>query len=93
MEPQEQELVTVYTVANAVEAEIIKNALEDEGIPCFVEGGLQAGEAGLAGIPVKIDVAVADAERARLFIEEHHQDHQEEPDEPGPDQPEPDEMQ
>jgi hypothetical protein len=88
MEPQD--LVTVYTASNSVEAEIVKNALDDEGIPCFVEGGFQAGEAGLAGIPVRIDVAAVDAERARLFIEEHHQNHEQDVDEPDTDQPEPD---
>ena len=42
-----QDLVTVYTVANSVQAEIIKNALQAEGIRCFVDGINQAAEAGL----------------------------------------------
>lgn len=65
------ELVTVYTVSNQIEAEIIKNALEDEGIRAFVEGGNQAGEAGLVGITIHIEVAAADAEQARAFIQQH----------------------
>ena len=59
--------------ANAIEAEIIKNALEEEGIRCFVEGGMQAGEAGLAGFPIRLEVAAADADRAKEFIELHRQ--------------------
>jgi hypothetical protein len=67
-----KELVSVYTVANSVEAQIIKNALQDEGIRAFIEGGNQAAEAGLVGLPIDIEVAAADADRARKFIE-HHQ--------------------
>ncbi len=66
-----EELVTVYTVGNPIKGEIIKNALEAEGIRCFIEGGNQAGEAGLIGISVKLQVPVAQAERAAKFIEEH----------------------
>lgn len=65
------ELVTVYTVANPVEAEIIKNALEAEGIRCFVENEGQAGEIGLTGLEIRINVPATAAERARVFIEEH----------------------
>lgn len=71
----EQDLVTVYTVSNAIEAEIIKNALEDEGIQCEIEGGHQAGEAGLIGIEIKLQVPAADAERAREFIKDHETHH------------------
>jgi hypothetical protein len=67
-----KELVTVYTVANSVEAQIIKNALQDEGIRAFVEGSNQAAEAGLVGLPIAIEVAAGDADRARKFIEHHH---------------------
>lgn len=70
-----QDLVTVYTVSNAIEAEIIKNALEDEGIRCEIEGGHQAGEAGLIGIEIKLQVPEDDAERAREFIKEHETHH------------------
>lgn len=66
-----QELVTVYTVSNEIEAEIIKNALEDEGIRCEIEGSHQAGQAGLIGIAINLQVPAADAERARAFIKEH----------------------
>jgi hypothetical protein len=65
------DLVTVYTVSNAIEAEIIKNALEDEGIHCEIEGEHQAGEAGLTGIEIKLQVPAADAARAKAFIADH----------------------
>jgi Putative prokaryotic signal transducing protein len=68
-----QELVTVYNASNSVEAEIVKNALEDEGIRCFVEGENQAAGSGLTGIPVQIQVAAVDADRAREFIQTHEQ--------------------
>jgi hypothetical protein len=70
-----KELVTVYTVANPIEAEIIRNALQSEGIRAFVEGGIQAGESGLVGIPIRIEVPAGEADRARKFIE-NHQHHQ-----------------
>ena len=65
------DLVAVYTVANPVKAEIIKNALAEEGIRCFIEGENQAGESGLIGIAIRLFVPAADADRAAKFIEEH----------------------
>ncbi|MEI7684139.1 MAG: DUF2007 domain-containing protein [Planctomycetota bacterium] len=70
-----QEMITVYTVSNAIEAEIIKNALEDEGIRCEIEGGHQAGEAGLIGIEIKLQVPEDQAEAARAFIQDHETSH------------------
>jgi hypothetical protein len=68
----ESELVTVYTVSHAVEAEIVKNALEAEGISCYLEGINQAFEVGL--VPqVKIQVPVNQAEQARQLIEAHEE--------------------
>ena len=65
-----RELVTVFTATNEVEAEIIKNALEAEDIRAIVEGPHQAGEVGVLGIGVKVQVARADAERAQEIVEE-----------------------
>jgi len=65
------DLVTVYTVGNPMEAEIIKNALEAEGIRAFVDGQGQAGRSGLTGFEIRINVPTTVAERARAFIEEH----------------------
>ena len=69
MEPQEP--VTVFTVANPIEAEIIRNALRDEGIRCELENANQAAEPGLIGLEIKIQVPAADAAAARQFIAEH----------------------
>jgi hypothetical protein len=43
-------LVTVATAANAVDADIIQNALRSEGIRCFSEGMNQAGLTGTLGV-------------------------------------------
>jgi Putative prokaryotic signal transducing protein len=68
-----QELVTVYTAGNSVEAEIVKNALLDEGIKAFIDGEMQAAESGLPAIPVKVIVPAFESERARKFVEIHEQ--------------------
>jgi uncharacterized protein YjgD (DUF1641 family) len=68
------ELVTVHLDADAVNADIVKNALEAEGIQAVLENEMQAGEAGLAALPVKVLVRTADAKRARRIIE-HHEKH------------------
>jgi hypothetical protein len=65
------DLVAVYTVANPVQAEIIKNALAEEGIRCFIEDENQAGAVGLIGIQIRLFVPARDAERAARFIERH----------------------
>ena len=72
---EKQEPVRVYTVKNANQAEIIKNFLESEGIPCSIEG---EGQIGLAGIlDIKLLVRAADADEARKLIKEHEQAHRE----------------
>ena len=76
---ESDDLVTVYTVFNPIEAEIIKNALEAEEIPCFVEGINQAAEPGLAALPIHIQVPAGEADRARMFIQTHEH-HRDEPD-------------
>jgi len=65
------ELVTVYTVANPVQGEIIKNALQDIGIRCFLDGVNQAAEAGLIALEIKVLVAPGDVDRARKLIDSH----------------------
>jgi hypothetical protein len=64
------ELVTVFTATNEVEADIVKNALTAEGIRAFVEGARQAGEVGLLGLGVKVQVPAGDVARARSIIDE-----------------------
>ena len=66
-----KDLVTVYTLADPVNAEIVKNALRAEGIRCFLDGVNQAGEAGVTAFEVKVQVAAADAARARKIIKQH----------------------
>lgn len=63
------DLVTVCSVANPVEADVIRNALRSESIPCFMEGTQQAGLVGTLGIPIKIQVRVGDFNRANKFIQ------------------------
>lgn len=70
--PALYQLVTVYAVNNLVQAEIIQNALYDEGIACFLEGENQAG--GFPALEIKIQVPVADAGRARKLIASHQHD-------------------
>jgi hypothetical protein len=69
-----QDLVTVYTVGNPIEAEIIKNALLDEEIACSIENENQAGEAGLIGLEIKIQVPASQAKQAREFLLEHERE-------------------
>ena len=63
------DLRTVYTVKDAAEAEVIRVALEAEGIRCEIGGEHQAGFTGM----FKIDILVhaEDVEKAREFLEEH----------------------
>jgi hypothetical protein len=65
------DLVTVYTVGNPVEAEVVKNALQAEGIRCFLEGIDQAGIIGLMALEIKVQVPAGDRDRACRFIEKH----------------------
>lgn len=63
--------VTVYTITSAPLAQIIKNALEAEGIACVLAGLEQASVAALPGTTIQVQVPAADAERARALIESH----------------------
>lgn len=63
------ELVTVYTVSTPVEAEILKNFLNAEGIACEVGGEGQAGFTGITEI--EILVKAIDADRAAALIRSH----------------------
>jgi hypothetical protein len=68
------DLVTVYTLSDPIQAEIIKNALHDEGIRCFLDGIHQAGEIGIMAFDIKVQVPAGDADRARRLIEFHEGD-------------------
>jgi hypothetical protein len=68
---QKSELVTVYTLNDPIKAEIIKNALQAEGIKCFLEGIHQADNVGLPVQEIKIQVSAESADRASHFIHLH----------------------
>ena len=63
------EIVTVYTVRDEMQGEIIKNALEAEGIKCNLGGEHQAALTGTFDVDVL--VRAADEARAREIIDSH----------------------
>ena len=65
----EEHIVTVYTVRDEMKGEIIKNALEAEGIPCSLGGEHQAAMTGT--FDIEILVRQQDEARAREIIESH----------------------
>jgi hypothetical protein len=72
MKPNETdggELVTIYTLKDPYKAEVIKNALTGEGIPCELDGERQAGLSEV--LDIGILVRAQDADRARGLIEQH----------------------
>ena len=67
------EPVTVFTVNNPYEAEIIKMALQGQGISCQLDG---EGQAGLSDIlEIGILVPARDADRALKLIRENEARH------------------
>ena len=66
-----EELLTVYTTNDANEAEIIRGAINAEGIKCEIVGEGQAGLTGLDTMEIKVVVRAEDFERAKSFLEEH----------------------
>jgi Putative prokaryotic signal transducing protein len=71
------EMVTLATFANTIEAEMVKNLLADEGIPAFVigetSGTLFSGMTNLFG-EVRLLVAESNLERATAILEEDEDD-------------------
>jgi Putative prokaryotic signal transducing protein len=61
-----QDLVSVYTVNNAAEAEIVRSSLESVGIPCSIGGESQAGLAGV--LEIDLLTSAEDADRARKHL-------------------------
>ena len=66
----ERQPVVVYTTANELDAEVVRAALEAEGIQALVTGQNQAGLAGVLQ-EVAVEVPAQDAERARQVLAEH----------------------
>ena len=62
-------LISVYTTKNPGEAEVVRMALEENGILATIQGGVQAGLTGALDIDVM--VRAEDIVRAREFIAEH----------------------
>ena len=60
------EPVTVYTVNNPYEAEVVKAVLQGEGISCQLDGEGQAGLSDILGIGIL--VRARDADLARKII-------------------------
>jgi hypothetical protein len=58
--------LTVYTLNDPYEAEVVKTVLRGQGIPCELDGGRQAGLADILEIGVL--VRARDADRARKLI-------------------------
>lgn len=66
---ERSELVTVFTSNHLAEAEILKNALEAEGIRCELDGQNQASLTGL--LEIKGLVRAEDKEEAEEILAEH----------------------
>jgi len=66
-----EDLETIYTAMDEIDAEVIRVALDAEGIQCFLENERQAMLSGC--LPVKVQVRSSDVQRAQQFIERHEQ--------------------
>ncbi len=67
------DLVEVYTVTDPSLAEIIKAALQRDGIACWIEGENQAGFAGI--LSISLLTRARDADKARRIVESYdHRD-------------------
>ena len=68
------EPVTVYTVNNPFEAEVIKTVLQGQGISCQLDG---EGQAGLSDVlEIGVLVRLRDADQARKIIRHNEAEHQ-----------------
>ncbi len=65
----DERLVTVYSVRDSVNAELIKNMLSDHGIRAEIGGEHQAGFTG--ALAVEVIVREIDSAKALEFIEAH----------------------
>jgi hypothetical protein len=61
------EPVPVLSLTDPVQAELLRSVLEQHGISCEIEGGRQAGFAGV--LEIRLFVPADDAERAREILE------------------------
>lgn len=63
------ELVPVMEIRDVAKAEVIRAALENHGIPCYLENAHQAGLSGI--LVMRLLVKAEDEHAAREFIEQH----------------------
>lgn len=64
----DDELATVYTTTHPADAEMVRLALEEEGLAAFIDGAKQGGLTGV--LDVHVCVVQRDVEQARRRIEE-----------------------
>jgi hypothetical protein len=62
------ELAIVYTTTHPADAEMVRLALEEEGLAAFIDGAKQGGLTGVLDVHVR--VAQHDVEQAQRLIEE-----------------------
>lgn len=67
------QLVVVFQANEPLRAELMKAALEREGIECQLANGNQGSLAGVDIVPVELSVPAPDVDRARVIIEAHEQ--------------------
>ena len=67
-----EKILTVYSLFDPIQAEIIANGLRNEGITCFVANANQAGLVGSSIIKVEIMVREEDLDRATAYLKKHH---------------------
>jgi hypothetical protein len=72
---ESEDLVSVYTVQSATEAEIVRNSLKSAGIDCEIGGEIQAGLTGVLAIDILTHVS--DADRARKHLRQVRKDKKE----------------
>jgi hypothetical protein len=70
---QGEDIVHLANARNPIEANIWRQALEEEGISCTVVGDLlEAGIGDVGSVKPEVWVHAHDVERARAFLEAHH---------------------
>jgi hypothetical protein len=69
-------LVTVYTTTEPIKADIIRDALDDNGISAYLENQSLMGDPfTLKAAEIRIQVQAKDVDRAVEFIKEHEAKH------------------
>ncbi len=66
------DLAEVYVTDNPTEAEILRVALNNEGVNCEINGERQAGLTGTGVMKIRLFVSAENLDRARTFLERHH---------------------